>query len=148
MRSVCWIFFYDSRLILCTVTGGAGTLAIVNARALLEHGLSGLALFDLNPSHATMEIERLKKDFPSSTILPVKVDITNADELRSAVDMTVRELGSVNILCCFAGVVGCTHATDILPAEWRRTVDINTTGSFLSAQTVARLVDLLLSDSR
>jgi hypothetical protein len=29
------------------VTGGTGMLAIVSARALLEHGLSGLALFDL-----------------------------------------------------------------------------------------------------
>ena len=120
------------------MTGGAGTLAIVNARALLEHGLSGLALFDLDPSHATVEIDALKKDFPSSTILPVKVDITNADQLQSAVDMTVNELGGVNMLCCFAGVVGCTHATDFSPTEWRRTLDINTTGGFLSAQAVAR----------
>ena len=120
------------------MTGGAGTLAIVNARALLEHGLSGLALFDLDPSHSTREIDVLKDDFPTSTILPVKVDITNADQLQSAVDMTVKELGSVNILCCFAGVVGCTHAAELSPAEWRRTLDINTTGGFLSAQAVAR----------
>ena len=120
------------------MTGGAGTLALVNARALLEHGLSGLALFDLNPSHATAQIDALKKDFPTSNILPVKVDITNAKELQSAVDMTIKELGSVDILCCFAGVVGCTNAAEMSPEEWRQTLEINTTGAFLSAQAVAR----------
>ena len=120
------------------MTGGAGTLALINARALLEHGLSGLALFDTNPSHATAEIDALRSDFPSSTILPVKVDVTNAEQLQSSVEWVVGELGSVDILCCFAGVVGCSHAVELSPEEWRRTLDINTTGAFLSAQAVAR----------
>jgi NAD(P)-dependent dehydrogenase (short-subunit alcohol dehydrogenase family) len=51
---------------------------------------------------------------------------------------TAELLGSVDILLCFAGVVGCTHAIDMAAAEWRRTFDINTTGSFLCAQAVAR----------
>jgi len=120
------------------VTGGAGTLALVNARALLEHGLSNLALFDLDFSSSSSEIDSLKKDFPRAQILSVKVDITNADQLKSAVELVARELGSVDILCCFAGVVGCTHAIDMSAPEWRRTLDINTTGAFLSAQAVAR----------
>ena len=120
------------------VTGGAGTLALVNARALLEHGLSGLALFDLDHAKSTDEIEALKADFPSSKILSIKVDVTNAEQLESAVKLTVLELGSVDILCCFAGVVGCTHAIDMSPLEWKSRLDINTTGSFLSAQAAAR----------
>lgn len=42
------------------------------------------------------------------------------------------------MLCCFAGIVGVTHALDMSAAEWRRTHDINLTGSFLCAQGVAR----------
>lgn len=34
------------------VTGGAGTLGFEAAKALLEHGLSGLMIFDVNPSQA------------------------------------------------------------------------------------------------
>jgi sorbose reductase len=34
--------------------------------------------------------------------------------------------------------VGCTHAIDMSAAEWRKTLDINTTGSFLVAQAVAK----------
>jgi sorbose reductase len=47
-------------------------------------------------------------------------------------------LGDIDILLCFAGVVGCTHALEMSAAEWRRTLEINTTGSFLCAQAVAK----------
>ncbi|KAL6714313.1 hypothetical protein ACLMJK_007736 [Lecanora helva] len=120
------------------LTGGAGTLALVNARALLEHGVAGLALFDLDPGHAESEIESLRKDFPETPILAVKVNVTDAEQLQNAVDMVAQQLGCVTIMCCFAGVVGCTHAIDMNPQEWKRTLDINTTGAFLSAQAAAR----------
>jgi sorbose reductase len=35
-------------------------------------------------------------------------------------------------------VVSCVHAIDITPEEWRQTLDINTTGSFLCAQAAAK----------
>ena len=91
----------------------------MNARALLEHGLSGLALFDLDHSKSAEEIEALKADFPHAKVLPIKVDVTSAEQLESAVTLTVSELGSVDILCCFAGVVGCTHAIDLSSWEWK-----------------------------
>ena len=121
-----------------TVTGGAGTLALVNARALLEHGLTGLGLFDLDPSHAGPEIQSLKKDFPHAHILAIQVDVTSATELERAVQTAYNALGSIDHLLCFAGVVGCTHALDMTPTEWSRTLNINTTGAFLAAQAVAR----------
>ncbi|KAL8704512.1 MAG: hypothetical protein Q9201_002321 [Fulgogasparrea decipioides] len=122
------------------LTGGAGTLALINARALLEHGLSGLALFDLDPSHSSSQIELLRTDFPDAKIVTHKVDVTDAALVQTAVARTVQELGTVDILCCFAGVVGCTHAIDMSPEEWRRTFEINTTGSFLCAQAVAKVM--------
>lgn len=33
---------------------------------------------------------------------------------------------------------GCYHATEMTPDQWRKTIDINTTGSFLVAQAAAR----------
>ena len=120
------------------MTGGTGTLALVNARALLEHGLAGLALFDLDPTRAQDEVATLQKDFPLSKIWSMKVDVTDSGQIASAVDLVARELGCVDIMCCFAGVVGCTHAVEMTPEEWKRMLDINTTGSFLSAQAAAR----------
>lgn len=70
--------------------------------------------------------------------MEVKVNVTDAAEVEAAVEKTASQLGSVDILVCFAGVVGCQHAVDMTPEEWRRTLDVNTTGAFFCAQAVAR----------
>jgi sorbose reductase len=108
------------------------------ARALLEHGLSGLMIFDVNPAEAQAKIAGLAAEFPAAKIKSKKVDITDDVAIGEAIAQTAEVLGSVDILLCFAGVVGCTHAIDMTAAEWRRTLDINTTGSFLCAQAAAK----------
>lgn len=120
------------------ITGGAGTLALECARALLEHGLSGLALLDINPQQAAGPITNLIAEFPSVQIITKQVDVRDSESINAAVAEAAKRLGSVDMLCCFAGVVGCTHATDMTLEEWKCTMDINCTGSFLCAQAVAK----------
>ncbi|KAH7092940.1 hypothetical protein FB567DRAFT_159282 [Paraphoma chrysanthemicola] len=120
------------------ITGGAGTLALEAARALLEHGASGLALWDMNPDQAFESVKKLHAQFPDRRIITEAVDVRDEHGIAAAVESTVKVLGSVDILCCFAGVVGCTHAMEMPADEWRRTHEINLTGSFLCAQAVAR----------
>ncbi|KAL7930658.1 hypothetical protein V8C35DRAFT_311889 [Trichoderma chlorosporum] len=122
------------------VTGGAGTLGLAAARALLEHGLMGLMIFDRTLVQAEAEIERLRAEFPGANIQSKEIDITDEAAVSNAVIHTAEILGSVNILLCFAGVVGCVHAVEMTAAEWRRTLDINTTGSFLCSQAVAKQI--------
>jgi len=67
---------------------------MAGARALLEHGLSGLALFDLIISEKSEGIEELKNDFPDRKILLKIVDVTDAEGVNEAVEATAKELGS------------------------------------------------------
>ncbi|KAL4910536.1 hypothetical protein BDW74DRAFT_141376 [Aspergillus multicolor] len=129
------------------VTGGAGGIGSVACRALLEHGLSGLAIFDLHPTEAETTIEALKAEFPDAKILFYKVDITNPDSVNDAVKSVYDTLGSIDILLCFAGIVGATHALDISVSEWNKMLSVNTTGVFLCAQAVARYMSLDHSNS-
>ncbi|KAF2025864.1 NAD(P)-binding protein [Setomelanomma holmii] len=122
------------------ITGGAGTLALEAAKALLEHGASGLTLWDMNPDQAFESVKRLHSRFPDRRIITEAVDVRDEHGIATAVESTVKVLGSVDILCCFAGVVGCTHAMEMPADEWRRTHEINLTGSFLCAQAVARQI--------
>ena len=128
------------RLTTHVVTGGAGGLALEAVRALLERGLAGLALFDINPSQSKQAIEILRAGFPSANIITKTVSVTNATDVGTATTETATELGSVDILYCFVGVVSCTHAIDMSTEEWRSILDINTTGEFLCAQAVAKQV--------
>lgn len=120
------------------VTGGAGGIGSVACRALLEHGVRGLAIFDICPNMASSTIDKLRLEFPEATVVFKRVDITDAE----SIDTAVRELedlfGSVDILLCFAGITGSVHALEISPEKWRRMLEINTTGTFLCSQAVAK----------
>ncbi|CAG8971427.1 hypothetical protein HYALB_00002009 [Hymenoscyphus albidus] len=119
------------------VTGGAGTLGFEASRALLEHGAKGLMIFDVNPTQSSLKAAELQKEFPSATLGFKIVDITDEAAVKVAVDETAEYLGSIDILLSFAGVVGCSHALTMTPQEFRRTLDINTTGAFLVAHATA-----------
>jgi len=78
------------------VTGGAGTLGFLAARALLEHGLSGLMIFDVNPTHAQEKIDGLQAEFPQAKIRALKVDITDDVAVGKAVAETADILGTTH----------------------------------------------------
>lgn len=125
-----------------TVTGGAGTLALAAARALLEHACPSLTLFDL-PSTLTSSassIDTLRHDFPAAKIQTHPVDVTDPASVTTAVLDSAKAMGALDILLNFAGVVGCTHALDMTPEQWKRTLEVNTTGSFLCAQAAAQVM--------
>lgn len=127
---------------LLQVTGGAGTLGFSAARALLEHGASGCCLWDLESTLRSSQnvILALAKEFPKARIFSIAVDVTDAEEVAEAVRAVVQTLGSLDHLFCFAGIVGCYHAMEMSESQWRKTLDVNTTGSFLCAQAVARQI--------
>lgn len=120
------------------VTGGTGTLGLAAATALLQHGLQGLMLFDVNIDSARKKLDSLRADFPDANIEALSVDVTNETAVQKAVEETAQLLGSVDILLCFAGVVGCVNALDMPASQWRKILEINTTGSFICAQAAAR----------
>jgi NADP-dependent 3-hydroxy acid dehydrogenase YdfG len=122
-------------------------LALESAKALLDHGLQGLALWDINFDHAQETVEALKAEYPDGKIATIDVDVRDAKSVEMAMEATIRTFSTVNILCCFAGVVGCTPSVDVKAEEWRRVMDINCNGGFLCAQTVAKYALLILAIS-
>ncbi|KAI1383924.1 oxidoreductase [Hypoxylon trugodes] len=120
------------------VTGGAGDLGFAASRALLDHGLEGLMIFDMNPTDAQARIDVLKSEFPEAKIHFQKVDVTDEEGVNAAVDETVKIFGSVSILLSFAGMVACGHALDFSSKDWNRIINVNTIGGFLVARAMAR----------
>lgn len=122
------------------ITGGAGTLALASARAMFEHGLSSLCLMDLASTlkSSTKQIEELKADFPDKNISTTSVDVTSQEAVGEAFQTAKNQLGTIDILCCFAGVVGCVHSISASANEFKKVIDVNLNGSFLCAQAAAR----------
>lgn len=115
-------------------------MALASARALLEHGLSRIALLDLPTALEKNKsaVEAFRNDFPAVRIVAEPCDVADADEMREVVQKVREQLGELNILCCFAGMVNCIGAEDLPIEQWRRVLDVNTTGSWIAAQTVGK----------
>ncbi|KAL5591767.1 hypothetical protein FOVSG1_010656 [Fusarium oxysporum f. sp. vasinfectum] len=122
------------------VTGGAGDIGSVACRALLEHGLQGLAIFDLHPDAGQMAVTSLQSDFPEAKITFTEVDVTDSKSVTAAVANAEQVIGPINICLCFAGIAFAAHALDITPHQFRTMFDVNTTGSFLVTQAVAKSI--------
>ncbi|EWZ32499.1 hypothetical protein BFJ63_vAg5828 [Fusarium oxysporum f. sp. narcissi] len=122
------------------VTGGAGDIGSVACRALLEHGLQGLAIFDLHPDAGQMIVTSLQSDFPEAKITFTKVDVTDSKSVTAAVANAEQVIGPINICLCFAGIAFAAQALDITPQQFKTMFDINTTGAFLVAQAVAKSI--------
>jgi NADP-dependent 3-hydroxy acid dehydrogenase YdfG len=91
-----------------------------------------------NFMHSSPAIQRLREDFPGFEILELKVDITKCNEVKEAMQMVKEQLGSIDILDCFAGVVSCLPSVNLNLEEWNRVLNTNTTGSWLCAKKAAR----------
>lgn len=125
---------------LTPVTGGAQGLGLVCARALLEHGVEKLAIFDVDESKGAKAIEHFKSICQSekSTVLFKNVDVSNEDSVNEAVANISRSFNGIDILVCFAGITGSELAIEYDIESWRRIFDVNVHGSFLVARAVAR----------
>ncbi|KAJ6780676.1 hypothetical protein PWT90_01336 [Aphanocladium album] len=125
------------------VAGGTGDIGIVACRALLEHGLQGLAILDLDQAAGDAAVAQFRADFPSSRTTFQKVDVTDADAVAAAVSRAEGPDhlgGPIRTCLCFAGIVMAVDALDVTPAQFRRMLDVNATGSFLVAQAAARVM--------
>jgi sorbose reductase len=122
------------------LTGGAGTLALVSARALLEHGASGIILLDLPTTIASSQpaIQVLQSSFPTIPIYTLPLDVTSPPSITEAFAKSNELLGSIDILLCFAGIVGCMPSIDAPTTQFAKVVDVNLNGSFTCAQAAAK----------
>ncbi|KAF4958509.1 hypothetical protein FSARC_11010 [Fusarium sarcochroum] len=125
---------------VAVVTGGLGTIALTVVKALLQHGLTGLMLLDLDVTSdsAKSKVDELKKEFPGKEILTASVDVTDEEAVAGVMALTVEKLGSIDYLLCFAGIVNCAHALDLSPKVFKKILEVNTMGGFICAQAAAK----------
>ncbi len=71
---------------------------------------------------------------------PVKADVRHRGEIDHMVQEAIRKFGGVHILVNNAGVVSRKPAEELSEEEWERVIDINLKGTFLCAQTVAKVM--------
>src|SRR4051812_10070133 len=123
---------YDLSGKVAVVTGAAGGFGAAIVARLQAAGATPV-LWDLAPALA-----RLAGD--PDRILHA-VDITEEDEVAAAAEAVERQFGRLDILINNAGIVSDVMPTwEIPPALFRRMLDVNLTGAFLTCRALIPLM--------
>ena len=118
------------------ITGASGDIGRSLARTFAETG-ARLALCDLQPvDEAKAWLAQLSA--LGTAPLYRKVDVTSPAEVNAFVAEAVRMFGGIDICLANAGIVERGPLIDLSIEAWRRTLDVNLTGCFVTAQSAAR----------
>jgi gluconate 5-dehydrogenase/2-deoxy-D-gluconate 3-dehydrogenase len=112
------------------ITGAAGGIGRGLAGAFAEAG-ARVAILDVDGEGAARAAEEIGG-------LGFGVDITDADGVEAAVAEAEREFGELHFLVNNAGVRFQASFLDHGLDEWRRTLEVNLTGTFICSQAVIK----------
>lgn len=118
------------------VSGAAQGIGLAVTRAFLAQGAS-VAMADVQADAVRRAAADLAEEFSERT-LALALDVTDELATERAADAVVERFGKVDIVVPNAGVLLLRHALDIGLDEWRRVIDVNLTGAFISATVLAR----------
>ena len=111
------------------VTGAGSGIGEAAVRLLVGQGAKVAAV-----GRTDKELERVVSDLGDAA-MPVVADISRVDEMERAVGQVVERWGRLDVVFANAGVNGVwAPIEELAPEEWRRTLDINLTGTFLTVK--------------
>ena len=119
------------------VTGAARGIGLAIATGWAEAG-ADIACFDLDQDGADRAAASIRQ--LGRKAIGIAGDVTDAGSVASAVALTARELGGVHVALNNAGIAHSAPAEDLTAGDWRRVIDVNLSGVFLTAQAEARVM--------
>jgi len=119
------------------VTGAGQGLGEAIAIRLAQEGYK-VAVADINLSNLEIVAQKIKEIKGDS--LPLKVDVTKSEQVKSMVEKTVKEFGHLDIVVSNAGILKSYELTDFPEEDWRRVIEVNLVGYFLLAKKAAKIM--------
>jgi NAD(P)-dependent dehydrogenase (short-subunit alcohol dehydrogenase family) len=120
------------------ITGGARGIGKSVAIAFAEAG-ADLAIVDIDIEEATKTATMLKDTFNCDTIA-IKADVTNPVDVNNMIDTILEKFGRLDVAFCNAGICINVPAEDMTYDQWKKNIDINLGGVFLTAQAAGKVM--------
>jgi NAD(P)-dependent dehydrogenase (short-subunit alcohol dehydrogenase family) len=118
------------------ITGACGDIGRSLARAFARER-AHLALCDLAPAKAARPLLQELERFGAKTLYRT-ADVTDEKAMAALVRQAVARFGGVDVCLVNAGIVERGAIIDMPARAWRRTLEVNLTGGFITAQAAAR----------
>jgi 3-oxoacyl-[acyl-carrier protein] reductase len=118
---------------IAIITGGAQGIGYAIAERMLASG-ARVVLWDIDPASLAAAQRRLE---PSGYLSVQALDITDEEAIEQATLAVMAYHGQIDILVNNAGITGGNAATwELDPKVWRRVVEVNLIGSYLTCRAV------------
>ena len=117
------------------VTGAARGIGAASARRLAADGAK-VAVCDLREDDCAETVQAIEGD--GGTAIAIGCDVRDGDQVDAAVQRTVDELGSVDILINNAGVIRDNLIFKMTDEDWETVIDTHLKGSFLCTRAAQR----------
>jgi NAD(P)-dependent dehydrogenase (short-subunit alcohol dehydrogenase family) len=115
------------------VTGGARGIGYAVAARALRSG-AAVALWDIDRGRLAASSAALSG---GGTVSAQVVELTDAAAVDEAARSTIARHGRIDVLVNNAGITGGNGPTwELAPDVWRRVLDVNLTGSFLTSRAI------------
>ena len=118
---------------VAVVTGGAQGIGQAIAQRFLDSG-ARVAIWDIDEAMLGQAAGRLGARGPATT---TRVELTDEASVAAATDAALAAHGRIDILVNNAGITGGNAPTwELAPDVWRRVIDVNLVGPFLTCRAV------------
>lgn len=117
------------------VTGGARGIGKSIAVALAEAG-ADVAIVDMDLPESQKTAEELKA--LGGKVIALSCDVTNPAQVQDMVDEVVRTFGKLDVAFCNAGICLNIPASEMTYDQWKKVIDVNLNGVFLTAQAAGK----------
>lgn len=94
---------------------------------------------DVDAEAAEKATAQLLRRRPNSA-LAVITDITDEGQVTAALDSALKQLGRLDVVVVNAGILVLNRAVDLPLADWRRVIEVNLTGAFITARAAATIM--------
>jgi 2-dehydro-3-deoxy-L-rhamnonate dehydrogenase (NAD+) len=118
---------------VAVITGGARGIGYAAARRALQSG-AAVSLWDVDGDKAVSACHELSA---FGTVSAQQVELTDDGSVQAAGAATIETYGRIDILVNNAGITGGNGLTwELDPDVWRRVIDVNLVGCFLTCRAV------------
>lgn len=120
------------------VTGGARGIGKSVATAFCEAG-ANVAIVDMDVDTAQKTAAWLSETYGKDCIA-IQADVTNPAQVDAMIDTVLAKYGKLDAAFCNAGICMNIPAEEMTFEQWKKVIDINLTGVFLTAQAAGKVM--------
>jgi sorbitol-6-phosphate 2-dehydrogenase len=121
------------------ITGASQGLGEALALRLAREGCS-VCVCDINGPGAEA-IAGTIRDETGQAAIASQADVTSPEDMTRTMQAAVDAFGKLDILVCNAGILIAGATTEFDPGQWRKVIDVNLVGYFVSAQAALRVME-------